>query len=68
VAFAVVQLMLGVESPVSLLIVREILLQSLLSFLLAIPAYPAVRRLLRPALIEETPRRRPRVRPLRGAV
>ena len=57
-AFAVIQIMLGVEAPVSVLIVREILLQSLLSFLLAIPVYPAVRRILRPALIDAAPRRR----------
>jgi rod shape-determining protein MreD len=56
--FAIVQLMLGVESPVSLLIMREIVVKGLLGVLLAIPVYPVVRRVLRPALIEDAPRRR----------
>jgi rod shape-determining protein MreD len=58
-AFTALQLMLGVESPVSLLVVREILVKSLLGLLLAIPIYPGVRRILRAALIEDSPRRRP---------
>ena len=66
--FAAIQLMLGVESPVSLLVVREIVVQALLGGLLAIPVYPAVRRLLRPALIEDSPRRRrARLAPIRTA-
>ena len=58
-AFGAIQLMLGVEAPISLLILREIVLQSLLSFVLAIPVFPFVRWLLRRALIEDTPQRRP---------
>jgi rod shape-determining protein MreD len=57
-AFAALQLMLGVEAPVSLLVVREILLKALFGLLLAFPIYPGVRRLLRPALIDDTGRRR----------
>jgi rod shape-determining protein MreD len=57
VIFALIQLMLGVDAPVSLLVVRDIVLQSLLSFLLAVPVYPLVRRLLRPALIDAAPKR-----------
>lgn len=56
--FAAIQLMLGVESPVSLLVLREILVKGLLAALLAIPLYPLVRLVLRPALVDETPRRR----------
>lgn len=56
--FATIQLMLGVESPVSLLILREIVVKGLLGFLLALPVFPLVRRVLRPALVEDTPRRR----------
>jgi rod shape-determining protein MreD len=56
-AFAAIQLTLGVEAPVSLLIIREIVVQALLAALLAIPIYPGLRRLLRPALIEDAPRR-----------
>jgi rod shape-determining protein MreD len=51
--FAVVQLMLGIEAPVSLMVLRELFLQALYGFLLMIPAYPLVRRILRPALVEE---------------
>jgi hypothetical protein len=53
--------MLGVEAPISLLILREIVVQTLLSFVLAIPVFPAVRWLMRPALVDGTPQRRPRI-------
>ena len=51
--FAAIQLMLGVDTPVSLLVLREILVKGLLAFILAVPLYPLLRRLLRPALVEE---------------
>lgn len=53
--FAAVQLMLGVETPVSLLVLREILVHGLLAVVLAIPVYPLLRRVLRPGLIEDLP-------------
>ena len=58
--FAAVQLMLGVDAPVSPLVVRDMLLKSLFAFFLGWPTYLAVRRALRPALVEEprVPRRR----------
>jgi rod shape-determining protein MreD len=59
--FAAIQLMLGVDAPVSLLIIREMVLQTLLSFILAVPLYPAVRWALRPALVDEEPQRRSRL-------
>ncbi len=67
--FGAIQLMLGVEAPVSLLVVREILVKGLLGFLLAIPLYPLVRRILRPALVDDSSRRRPirTTSPLRSA-
>jgi rod shape-determining protein MreD len=52
-----VQLMLGIESQVSLLIVRDMLLKAVYAFFLGWPIYLALRRVLRPALVEE-----PRVR------
>jgi rod shape-determining protein MreD len=70
--FAVLQLMLGVETPVSLLIVREIIVQAFLAALLAFAIYPLVRRILAVALIDYAPQprrfrvprlRRRRVRP-----
>jgi rod shape-determining protein MreD len=51
--FAAIQLMLGVQTPVSLLVLREIFVQGLLAVLLAIPIYPLIRRALRPAIVDE---------------
>jgi rod shape-determining protein MreD len=56
--FGALQVMLGVETPVSLLVLREIVVKGLLAFLLALPMYPLIRRILRPALVEDSPRRR----------
>lgn len=55
--YAAVQLMLGIDAPVSLLIVRDMLLKSVYAFFLGWPIYLGIRRALRPALVEE-----PRVR------
>lgn len=51
--FAAVQLTLGVDAPVSLLVVRDVLLKGLFAFLAGWPIYLGVRRALRPALVEE---------------
>src|SRR5215207_9066900 len=51
--FAAIQLMLGVDTEVSLLVLREIFVQTLLAFLLAIPFYPLIRRVLRPAIVDD---------------
>lgn len=62
--FAAVQVMLGVHAPVSLLVVRDMLLKSIYAFFLAWPIYFGLRRVLRPALVEEpnvTRRRQPTV-------
>jgi rod shape-determining protein MreD len=56
--FAAIELMLGVDAPVSLLVVREIVVQALLAIVLGFGVYPLVRRLVRPALIDYTPSRR----------
>ncbi|HEU4906604.1 MAG TPA: rod shape-determining protein MreD [Solirubrobacterales bacterium] len=64
IGFAVVQVMLGIDAPVSTLIVRDMLLKSIFAFFLAWPIYYGLRRLLRPALVEEsklTRRRQPTV-------
>ncbi len=52
IGFAAVQLLLGVDAPVSVLIVRDMLLKSVYAFFLGWPIYLAVRRALRPALVE----------------
>jgi hypothetical protein len=51
--FGVIQLLLGIDAPVSLLIVRDLLLKSVYAFFLGWPLYLLVRRALRPALVEE---------------
>jgi rod shape-determining protein MreD len=51
--FSAIQLMLGVDVEVSLLILREIFVQGLLAFLLAIPFYPLIRRVLRPGIVDD---------------
>ena len=51
--FAAIQLMLGIDVQVSLLVLREIVVQGLLAFVLAIPFYPLIRRVLRPAIVDD---------------
>ena len=53
IGYAIVQLMLGIHAPVSLLIVRDMVLKSVYAFFLGWPIYLGVRRALRPALVEE---------------
>jgi rod shape-determining protein MreD len=58
--FSLVQFLLGVESPVSPLVIREIIVGALINGLLAIPVFAAVRAFLRADLIDDLrPRRRP---------
>ncbi len=52
-AFTALQLMLGVSTPVSLSILRDIVIKGLLGFILALGIYPLLRRILRPALVDE---------------
>lgn len=62
--FGLVQAMLGLDAPVSVLVVRDILLKSVYAFFLGWPTYLVLRRVLRPALVEEpkvTRRRQPTV-------
>jgi rod shape-determining protein MreD len=57
--FGAVQLMLGIDAPVSGLVVRDMLIKSIFAFFLGWPIYLGVRRALRPALVEDpTVRRR----------
>jgi hypothetical protein len=60
IGFAVLQFLLGVDAPVSLLLLREILMTILLNTLLALPVYALCRRLLLPFLPEDPRRRRRR--------
>ena len=60
VMFAMLQFLLGVQSPVSLLLLREILMTIVLNTLLALPVYALMRRVLLPFLPEDPRRRRRR--------
>lgn len=60
VGFALLQFLLGVEAPVSLLLLRQILLIIVLNTLLALPVFALVRRILLPFLPDDPRRRRRR--------
>src|SRR4051794_11093271 len=60
IGFSVMQFLLGVDAPVSLLLVRQILLTIVLNTLLALPVYLIVRRVLSPFLPDDPRRRRRR--------
>ena len=56
----VIQFLLGVDSPVSLLLLQQIFVTVLVNTLIALPVYAAVRRLLQPVLPQDPRRRRRR--------
>jgi rod shape-determining protein MreD len=58
--FGAVELMLGIDAPVSPLVIRDILLKSIFAFFLGWAIYAGLRRALRPALVEEPTARRSR--------
>jgi rod shape-determining protein MreD len=58
--FGAVQLMLGIDAPISTLVFRDMLIKSAFAFFLGWPIYIGVKRALRPALVEE-----PEARPVR---
>jgi rod shape-determining protein MreD len=57
-SFGALQLMLGVDSQISTLVIRDLALKSIYAFFLGIPIFLGIRRALRPALIEERAVRR----------
>jgi len=62
VGMALIQFLLGVGSPVSLLLGQQIVVTILVNTLLALPVYAVVRRVTAPALPQGGQRRRPRRR------
>jgi rod shape-determining protein MreD len=60
VGFTVLQFLLGVDGPVSLMLVRQILLVIVLNTLLAMPVYLICRRVVGPFLPDDPRRRRRR--------
>ena len=60
IGFAMIQFLLGVDAPVSLLLLREILVTIAVNSLLALPVYAIVRRVLARYLPDDPRRRRRR--------
>jgi rod shape-determining protein MreD len=60
IGYSLMQFLLGVDAPVSLLLARQILATTLLNAIIAAPLYALVRRALLPALPEDPRRRRRR--------
>jgi rod shape-determining protein MreD len=58
--YSVVQFLLGVDAPVSFLLVRQILTTILVNTVIVLPVYALVRRWLEPALPDDPRRRRRR--------
>jgi rod shape-determining protein MreD len=65
--FAAVQLLFGIDAPVSTLVIRDMVLKSVYAFFLAWPIYLGVRRALRPALLEDPKLQRRRQPTVLGA-
>jgi rod shape-determining protein MreD len=65
--FGAVELMLGVDTAVSGLVVRDLLVKAIYAFVLGWPIYLLLKRILRPALVEEPTVRRPRRPTVLGA-
>jgi rod shape-determining protein MreD len=60
IGFALMQFLLGVDAPVSSVLLREILVTLVANTLLALPVYAVVRRVLQPVLPDDPRRRRRR--------
>jgi rod shape-determining protein MreD len=60
IGMALIQFLLGVQSPVSTLLLQQIFITVLVNTLIALPVYAAVRRLLSRVLPEDPRRRRRR--------
>ena len=57
---AVIQFLLGVDSPVSWLLLQQIFITMLVNTIIALPVYALVKRIITPALPEDPRRRRRR--------
>ncbi len=60
IGMTLIQFLLGVDAPVSLLLVQQIVITTLVNTLLALPVYALVKRILEPALPQDPRRRRRR--------
>jgi rod shape-determining protein MreD len=57
-AYGAMELTLGIDAQVSAMVFREVIVQGLLGAVLAVPFFPLIRRILRPALIDDARRAR----------
>jgi rod shape-determining protein MreD len=60
IGMALIQFLLGVNAPVSVLLLQQIFVTVLVNTLIALPVYALVRRVIRPALPDDPRRRRRR--------
>ncbi|HWE14002.1 MAG TPA: rod shape-determining protein MreD [Solirubrobacteraceae bacterium] len=60
IGMTIIQFLLGVDAPVSLLLVQQIVITVLVNTLISLPVYALVRRIIQPALPEDPRRRRRR--------
>jgi rod shape-determining protein MreD len=60
IGMTIIQFLLGVDAPVSLLLAQQIFLTILVNTLISLPVYAVVRRIVTPALPEDPRRRRRR--------
>jgi rod shape-determining protein MreD len=60
IGMMLIQFLLGVDAPISLLLAQQILITVLVNTLIALPVYAIVRRVLQPALPDDPRRRRRR--------
>ena len=60
IGMTVIQFLLGVDAPVSLLLLQQIFITVLVNTLIALPVYAFVRRIVQPALPDDPRRRRRR--------
>jgi rod shape-determining protein MreD len=60
IGMSLIQFLLGVDAPVSLVLVQQIFVTVLVNTLISLPVYALVRRVIRPTLPEDPRRRRRR--------
>ena len=60
IGMALIQFLLGVHAPVSLLLLQQLFISVLVNSLIALPVYALVRRIIRPVLPDDPRRRRRR--------
>ncbi len=60
IGMTIIQFLLGVDAPVSLLLAQQIVITILVNTLISLPVYALVRRIIQPALPEDPRRRRRR--------